>query len=784
MNTEDIVDFSPQDNADAIGSNAQVGLDTLTILRAMGGLRLTKAWKTDGTIAGYNDAKYHTRKAVRVTDCRSLSEHLTKLERDPQSCVIRGCYVGDNKAREREGAEFKPGHFMRRKTSFDDQPLHTIMIDIDDYVPSCDPIAEPERAIEQYIVEKLPPMFHWVDHHWQLSGSAGHPTKAGLLKAHVWFWLKRPYTSKQLKTWAKIDGLDVDDRVFDSIQVHYTANPVFEPGQADPVPVRSGYSEGILDSAVDLDIGPLLGEHARKQEEARRERIARKPSGNSLIDWFNARHSIEDVMDAAGYETDGGKHWRSPLQTSGSFATMIFDDGLRWVSKSGSDAAAGIGMESAAGDRTGDAFDIFAHFQHAGDRRAALKAVSDERMLEERGDEFDDHSGDECGGSDGGNSEGEKPRGKKPGRSLVPFDQFIAELPTPDFVVDDIMQRGWLYSLTAPTGHGKTAVALEIAMRVATGTPLGEAGCRQGAVVYLAGENADDVRARCLMAAERELERFNQHAGLPIHFLDRVIKMEENIDWLFAEIKAIGGASLVVVDTAAAFFEGDDDNSNVAMGEYARMLRRICGAAGRPTVMVLCHPVKNPSKSNLSPRGGGAFLNEVDGNLRLWSDQRGITELHWFGKIRGREFEPITFRLSEAYSHRYKDSRDRRMASVIAQVMTAEEIEQTQKRSLELDMRVLLDFRKNPEASLAERCKALGLVNAKGDAQKSSLKRIVDRHIEKKLLEKHVLTGAYKITSTGRKVLETVAGSAAVGEEDKGEDLSADGGGPSPPRVG
>jgi hypothetical protein len=71
--------------------------DTLTILRAMGGLRLTKAWKVDGTIAGYDDAKHHTRKAVRVTDCRSLSALLTKLEREPQRCVIWGRY-GDGQA--------------------------------------------------------------------------------------------------------------------------------------------------------------------------------------------------------------------------------------------------------------------------------------------------------------------------------------------------------------------------------------------------------------------------------------------------------------------------------------------------------------------------------------------------------------------------------------------------------------------------------------------------------------------------------------------------------------
>jgi hypothetical protein len=53
---------------------------------------------------------------------------------------------------------------------------------------------------------------------------------------------------------------------------------------------------------------------------------------------------------------------------------------------------------------------------------------------------------------------------------------------------------------------------------------------------------------------------------------------------------------------------------------------------GHPAVVVLSHPIKNASRSNLLPRGGGAFLNELDGNLTLWSDNLGeVTELHWQG---------------------------------------------------------------------------------------------------------------------------------------------------------
>lgn len=382
---------------------------------------------------------------------------------------------------------------------------------------------------------------------------------------------------------------------------------------------------------------------------------------------------------------------------------------------------------------------------------------------------LDETEGGEASGG-GDQQQGDGSEAKKPRRGLVRMDQFIAELPTPDFIVDDIMQRGWLYSLTAPTGHGKTAVALEMAFRVATGTPLGDAGCDQGSVVYLAGENADDVRARCLMAAEREMDRFNDPNDLPIYFLDRVIRVEESIDWLFKEIEKVGGASLVVVDTAAAYFTGDDDNNNVEMGDYARMLRRLCGAKGRPTVVVLSHPIKSPSKGNLLPRGGGAFLNEVDGNLRLWSDQRGVTELHWCGKFRGKEFEAVTFKLEEAKSGKYVDSKGRRMSSVIASVMPPVEVETAQARHLDLTRRVLQSFVTHPGASFEERCRLLGMVSDKGTTQKSSLKKIIDRHVEAKFLAKEEFGTAYRITKRGRAVLSK--GGDSTSDDGQDDDLS------------
>ena len=83
-----------------------------------------------------------------------------------------------------------------------------------------------------------------------------------------------------------------------------------------------------------------------------------------------------------------------------------------------------------------------------------------------------------------------------------------------------------------------------------------------------------------------------------------------------------GPFSLLIVDTSATYYFGDDENDNVALGNHARMLRTFVNLPGGPTVLVTCHPTKTPNMDNLLPRGGGAFLAEVDGNLVCIKDAR------------------------------------------------------------------------------------------------------------------------------------------------------------------
>lgn len=247
-------------------------MDRISVLRHARNL-MAKTWRADGSIKPYDDAKFFQLEEHQLAGISDLSVLLTELEREPHACVIRGRYVGDTLASQRDPAEFRPGAVRRSLDYFADQALHAVLIDVDGYEPlTCDPVMDPAGAIEEFVACSLPAEFRGASYHWQLSNSAGHPSSSGRLKAHLWFWLREAYTSAQLKAWAQALALPVDLAVFNPVQVHYTAAPMFEFGVKDPVRTRSGYVAGLVDTAVPLEID-LAQLAAAPQAAGRGERL-------------------------------------------------------------------------------------------------------------------------------------------------------------------------------------------------------------------------------------------------------------------------------------------------------------------------------------------------------------------------------------------------------------------------------------------------------------------------------------------------------------------------------
>ena len=117
-----------------------------------------------------------------------------------------------------------------------------------------------------------------------------------------------------------------------------------------------------------MELGALEARAARDKRKAKVQ-----PGVLSPLDAYNSAHTVAELLERYGYTQNGPSvDWRSPFQSSGSYATRDFGD--YWISLSESDDAQGIGTKTVNGHRYGDAFALFVHFEHGGNFKRALTA--------------------------------------------------------------------------------------------------------------------------------------------------------------------------------------------------------------------------------------------------------------------------------------------------------------------------------------------------------------------------------------------------------------------------
>jgi hypothetical protein len=300
--------------------------------------------------------------------------------------------------------------------------------------------------------------------------------------------------------------------------------------------------------------------------------------------------------------------------------------------------------------------------------------------------------------------------------------EFVAGFTPPDYLVEGLLQRRFLYSLTASTGTGKTALALLLAMLVHLGGKLGKFDVTEGRVLYFAGENPDDIRMRWI--AETQQFGLTPEEIDTVYFVPGVFKFSQIGERIRDEM-ATRELALVVVDTSAAYFETDDENSNTQVGNHARRLRQLVQLEGGPTVLVCCHPVKHAGEDNLLPRGGGAFLAEVDGNLTARKNNSAV-ELHWQGKFRGPDFAPMSFLLKTVTHERLKDTKGRPIPTVVAAMLSEEGLRDLAACSRDDEDRVLMSIADNPRLTQRDRARELGWTMRSGDPYQMRVKRAED----------------------------------------------------------
>lgn len=305
--------------------------------------------------------------------------------------------------------------------------------------------------------------------------------------------------------------------------------------------------------------------------------------------------------------------------------------------------------------------------------------------------------------------------------------EFLSNLNPAVYVVDGVLAERRCLSLTGYAGHGKTTLALHLAIQVAIGGSFGGMECEQGSCLVLAGENPDNVKWQYASA----IAAAGVGNDIPVHFLPGHFQLSAFLDDLIAKARSIPNLRLVVIDSLQAFFEGENDNGNVEMMEAARRFRRLSEIEAGPAVVVIAHPAgKRPDKTNIVPRGGSSFGNEFDGNLTVWAEPDGTQTFHHTEKFRGAPFEPMTFVMEAREFDHLKDHKGRALRLKISRQQMMTEAMSAAQKSERREHDAIAAIEGNPR--ITQRALADSLM-----VSKSTADRIMQNLKDEKLIRRH-----------------------------------------------
>lgn len=379
-------------------------------------------------------------------------------------------------------------------------------------------------------------------------------------------------------------------------------------------------------------------ETAREAAEAMAARKAQPGANGGIVDAFNSAHDIADLMLKYGYtpeEALGGINWQSPYQKSGSFATQ--DRGDYWVSLSGSDASAGLGVASAAGHRFGDAFDLYTHFVHGGDFRAAVRTYAAEIGLDHATQRQNMDPADYFKPVPSSEGDSSAPDADRPKRLLpvlnfeAAADAALTESAQP--LVKGLLDEGAFSVFYGPSNSGKTFVVLDLAYSISTGQDWGGMKTTKTAVLYIAAEGGGGIKKRIAALRQRPGASIPEDFYLSAATID-LRRPEGDVTAVIDTARSIGRVGLIVIDTLSRALAGGDETKD--MGALVVNIDKIRHATGAH-VLLVHHSGKDITRG---ARGSSELRGAIDTEINIESGVIKVT------KQRDLEFgEDISFEI-------------------------------------------------------------------------------------------------------------------------------------------
>lgn len=397
-------------------------------------------------------------------------------------------------------------------------------------------------------------------------------------------------------------------------RAHYL--PACPPDQAENA--KSCFHDG---SPLDADKLVAIGKEIPSEKAIKSGTKADK-SGDRPGDDYVRRNSIVDVLLENGWTLVNGNYYAKPGDTSGDHHAKLHKDGVYVYSTS---APVPKGYY--------DAFGFLVHSRYGG--VFSVAAVD----LKKKG--YSDATASNSTRSE---------------RLFIAPSQLLNTQREIESLVGNLIKQGTTGQIFGPSEAGKSFIAIDIALNIATGKDWNGYKCQQGLVVYCVGEGLSGFYNRIfawkIANGNPDISLF--HASRNVVSFDGTELKAAADDLRLYEQETGHKVALIVIDTLARHLDGDENSSS----EISRFINKVDGLRGDfpgSSAIIVHH-----SGHGYSDRARGSSALRAAMDFEINCNNNALT----FTKMKdGAKPDPINFKLDVVEV--YTDANDEPVTSCV-----------------------------------------------------------------------------------------------------------------------
>lgn len=206
---------------------------------------------------------------------------------------------------------------------------------------------------------------------------------------------------------------------------------------------------------------------------------------------------------------------------------------------------------------------------------------------------------------------------------LVPALELIREPAPVRWIIDGWLQQQGVAMIHGPSGVGKSYLALDWSLRIATGgRDWARRAVTGGTVAYLAGEGHGGLRGR--IAGWLSVAKPDGPVNLHVAQVVRPLDTEAGLSMVQRGLDRLESVDLVVFDTVNRWMLGNDQDSQ-AVGAFLRNCTNIVNEFGCSVLLVHHTGVSRDSQDR--PRGSGAWRAGLENEIGVQPEKGGLIKI-------------------------------------------------------------------------------------------------------------------------------------------------------------